>query len=83
MSENVEVRGQGPGSYPDPTMSTMHAKSDDGRVWLSVPTIAERTDSSESTVRRWITSGRLPAARIGGVVRVRAEDLDALFEAAS
>jgi len=35
------------------------------------------------TIRNWIESGVLPAAKIGRAFRVRSEDVDALFERAS
>ena len=34
----------------------------------------------ERTVRRWIGQGRIPARRIGRLLRIRREDLDALGE---
>lgn len=41
---------------------------------------ANRVHVSFPTFRRWVDQGILPVVRIGRVVRVRAEDLDALVE---
>jgi excisionase family DNA binding protein len=45
----------------------------------SVARAAEHYDVSERTIRRWITSGQLPAWRIGPrVLRVDLDDLEKL-----
>ena len=41
----------------------------------SIPTVAERLDVSEKSVRRCIGRGELPAYRIGGQIRISEEDL--------
>ena len=38
---------------------------------LSVRELAEKLDADQSTVRRWISSGKLPAHRIGGKLKTR------------
>jgi excisionase family DNA binding protein len=42
---------------------------------LSIPAVAERLAVSERTVRRLIAGGGLPALRIGGQIRVDANEL--------
>ena len=49
-----------------------------GRL-LRIPDAAARLAVSPRTVRRMIASGRLPAVRLGRVVRLREEDLAALL----
>jgi excisionase family DNA binding protein len=50
-------------------------------TWLSVPQLAAQWPWGESTIRRWIDDGSLPAVRSrGGHRRVRKSDADA-FEA--
>ena len=48
---------------------------DDGTL-LSAPQVAERCSVSKSTAQRWMADAGFPVCRIGGVVRVRAGDLD-------
>jgi 3-methylcrotonyl-CoA carboxylase alpha subunit len=43
--------------------------------------VAERLGVTPRTVQRWITSGRLPAVRVGGRMRVPAEAIGAVIEA--
>ena len=38
--------------------------------------VATVCDVSEKTVRRWITAGELPAAKLGNQWRIRPRDLD-------
>ena len=49
---------------------------------LTVPQVAEEFQVTAQTIRNWIESGTLPAARIGRAFRVRREDVDALLERA-
>ena len=48
---------------------------DDGAL-LSAPQVAQRCSVSKSTAQRWMSDPAFPICRIGGVVRVRAGDLD-------
>ncbi len=43
--------------------------------YLKIPEVARRLDVSEKTARRYIRSGELPSAFIGGAYRVSEEDL--------
>ena len=47
-------------------------------TYLSLQTAAELHDVSVKTIRRRIADGTLPAYRVGGQLRVREADLDAL-----
>lgn len=57
-------------------------QADAGERLLSVAAVAQRTDVSESTVRRWIADGLLPTVPVPGrvagkeMLRVRGSDLD-------
>ena len=44
--------------------------------YLSAKEVASLVGVSLRTVRRWIAEGTLPAARVGGVVRIRRRDLE-------
>ena len=48
--------------------------------WLSVAEVAMRFGCSAHTVRRWISNGRLPAARPGGPTSALRVPLSALEE---
>lgn len=52
---------------------------DKGDGYLSIAQAAAFASVSKSTVRRWITSGDLPACRHESVIRVRRADLVALL----
>jgi excisionase family DNA binding protein len=56
-----------------------HAKS--LQRLLSISEVADSCGVSGSTVRRLIRSGRLPALRVGGQIRVEARDLERFFAA--
>lgn len=48
--------------------------------YLTVTQCAERFGVTDSSIRRWIAQGRLPAYRLGSQqLRVRADDLDAIL----
>jgi excisionase family DNA binding protein len=47
---------------------------------FSIGAVAVRLDVSRDTVRRLIARGDLAAIRIGGVVRVSADDLESFVE---
>lgn len=47
--------------------------------FLDFPTAVERSGYGESTIRRHIRSGHLPAFKIKGRVHIRPEDLDSLM----
>jgi excisionase family DNA binding protein len=49
-------------------------------VWLTLAEVAEVVRVHQRTVRTWIRTGRLPAARVGNIVRVRRSHLDAVLE---
>lgn len=59
------------------------AQEDGGERLLSVASVAERTDVSERTVRRWLADGLIPTVTVAGrvagkeMLRVRSRDLDA------
>jgi excisionase family DNA binding protein len=45
--------------------------------FLSPRRAAEVCDCTEHGIRKWIRQGRLPAVKIGRLVRIRKADLDA------
>ncbi|BBX63031.1 hypothetical protein MSAS_22050 [Mycobacterium saskatchewanense] len=48
---------------------------------IGVVAAAQRCDVSSRTIHRWISDGRLNAVRVGPrLLKVRAEDLDALMQ---
>lgn len=49
---------------------------------LTLRDVAESMKVSETTVRRWVRAGSLPAYKVGkrGQLRVREEDLEAFLE---
>jgi excisionase family DNA binding protein len=49
---------------------------------LTVPQVADELQVTAQTIRNWIESGVLPAARIGRAFRIRREDVDALLDRA-
>lgn len=49
---------------------------------LTLPETARRLGVSNDTVRRYIKTGRLPAVLFAGKYRIRADDADALLDAA-
>ncbi len=51
-----------------------------GRELLRIQHVAEVTDVSVTTVRRWIERGELPVVRAGLVLRIRREDLTTFIE---
>lgn len=50
------------------------------RQYESVAAAAQRTGLSTRTLRRRVAEGKLPAYRCGRVLRLRPEDVDALFK---
>lgn len=48
---------------------------------LKVRTVAEITDASMTTVRRWIDRGELRHVRLGNAIRIRRTDLEEFIEA--
>ena len=50
------------------------------KPFLTIQDVAELFDLDYKSVYRLVLSGQLPAAKIGGVYRIRREDLDAFFE---
>ena len=43
---------------------------------LDIPGVADLCGVSEKTVRRWIGTGELPAAKLGSQWRIRPRDLE-------
>jgi excisionase family DNA binding protein len=48
-------------------------------VFFTISYVAELVDVDPRTVRRWIDAGKLPAHRIGAVVRIAESDLRAFL----
>ena len=48
-------------------------------TYFGVAEAARYASTSRWTVRRWIRDGRLKAARVGGLVRIRRADIDSLL----
>ena len=57
----------------------MFTKSRDPRPLNTVEDVAEFCQVSTKTVRRWIQRGELQAVRLGALVRVPHEELDAFI----
>jgi excisionase family DNA binding protein len=51
-----------------------------GSDLLKISEVAEHLRVSERTVYRWLRDRQLTAVRIGGVTRVRRQDLEAFIE---
>ncbi len=67
----------GTGIQKAPMTGEQNTPPDDG--WLTVKEAAKRAHCSESTIKRRISEGKLPAIRNGRKYLVRAEDVDNLF----
>lgn len=68
---------------PFPTvrgMSTKHSTSNDRPLTLQAA--ADYCGVSVETMRARVHDGTIPAARLGKAIRIRRDDLDALFVAA-
>ena len=50
------------------------------RRFLTLKEVAEYLSVDPKTVYRFIQSGQLPAAKIGGVYRIKVSDVDEFFE---
>lgn len=50
------------------------------KSYLTTAQVAEQLQVDESTIRRWIVDGRLPATRPGRGYRVNPDDLDELLQ---
>ena len=48
--------------------------------YLSVNEVAKLLKVDTESIYRWVRSGKLPAAKIGGLWRIRKSDIDAFFE---
>jgi excisionase family DNA binding protein len=48
-------------------------------TYLTVHEVAGRLRVSEPTIRRWIAAGRLPATRVGRLLRIKESDLNGLL----
>jgi excisionase family DNA binding protein len=60
---------------------TANRRSDTKRITLRMSEVAEQTGVSLSTVKNWVAKGRLVHQRIGGVVLIRPEHLEAFLNA--
>ena len=50
------------------------------QTFLSIPEVAEVFEVSDTSVRRWVKSGRLPVVRTpSGRAKVRREDVEAIL----
>lgn len=56
-----------------------HGSLPESREWLTLREAEERFKLSRDTLRRRIRQGRLPAYREGRLIRIRIEDVEALF----
>ena len=75
------------GSPHPPLMDGVDGRHDTGGTasvserLLTVRDIADRLQVDEKTIRRWREEGTLPAAvQVGGIIRWRAQDIDAWIE---
>jgi excisionase family DNA binding protein len=50
--------------------------------YVTVLQVAEELNLTDQTIRNWIKSGVLPAARIGRTFHIRRSDVDAMLERA-
>lgn len=48
--------------------------------YITVAQLVDRANLPPSTVRQWIREGRLRAFKVGRHVRIRVEDVEALFK---
>lgn len=48
--------------------------------WMTTEDVEEFFQVSTSTVYRWVSDGKLPAYKVGGVRRYKREDVEALAE---
>ena len=63
-----------------PTVEEQSMGASESRTYVSLDSAAKYLGVSEKTIRRHISSGRLPAYRIDRrLIRIRREDLDALL----
>lgn len=60
-------------------MTVKSPKAGKHQQYETVPQAAERTGMGQRTLRRHIAEGRLRAYRAGRLIRLRPEDVDALF----
>ena len=50
------------------------------KQYLDITEAHEYAGRHENTIRRWIHDGKLPAYRFGRELRVKREDLDAMYK---
>jgi excisionase family DNA binding protein len=48
--------------------------------WMTTEDVEDFFQVSTSTVYRWVSDGKLPAYKVGGVRRYRREDVEALAQ---
>ena len=48
--------------------------------YFSIKQVCARLGVSRMTLRRWIDSGKLPAYKLGRLVRIKAEDLTSFLQ---
>jgi excisionase family DNA binding protein len=70
---NAELRALAGLDPPKPTL---------GAQWKTIKQVAGWTGNAESTVRSWITSGKIEARKIGGRILINAESLPPRCETA-
>ena len=61
-------------------MATKAAPKSPIPQYISVAELVERANLPNSTVRQWIREGRLRAYNAGRRIRIRVEDVEALFK---
>ena len=49
-------------------------------TWLSYKSAAKYCETSVRTIRKWVAEGELRIYKIGGIYRLKADDIDDLFE---
>lgn len=51
----------------------------DFKNMLTIKQVAETMGVARSTVSLWVTSGKLPALKVGGTYRIKEEDLSQMI----
>lgn len=69
------------GGNPPPRLVRLFMK--DPGEFMTVKEVADKCRVSESTVRRWIAEGDLPALKVGGRLLVHRDDISLVIKLAS